>query len=532
MVEKPSQYVITQDTFGVFRKINADRPLINVDFQNASRRYFNEIETSLRQVFGSDIGITKYYEDEIESRLKQKVIPELKENKNAICICLDRYLLGELEMDEEFKSQFYRFSICRTVDGKRVPRQGAVTFEEQLKQLAELVPDIEQKSVIVVDDGLFTGGTVEEFVSLANRNGVRLNLKKVIGFIGGKERPSNLKTNIETIEPIDDLYDWIDVRDFSILGGKKLSGSRRNRVISAIPYIYPWSDGRSASLDKSPKFYDMSIEVIKAFKRLIDSYEQESGSVLTFKDLVKNGFPLPTNVLKTIPVSINENVKDYLDKCLFIIEQERIRDVYIFDMDGTLYQLDGERNRFSGSSLEKAVLENAKRFIIQMEVVSDEIAEEILRAALQDEIGISRFLFNRYGITRTDYFNTVWNLDPEGKVVNFERSVRAIKAIKEQCPSCKLVLLTSAPKVWAEKVLTFLGLSNDFELVYSGEQFGKKDEVFAMIIGRYKGNITSIGDQNETDILPAKRLGMDSLLVTTPDDLELLLIDDSGVLCH
>lgn len=531
--EIPIKYVLTQDTKGLFSNINRGIDLNDNDFDKVSNRYFSDVAQAIAAILDPDKVVEQYTEEEIDLELQQKVKPLLQVT-NTCCICLDRFLLSNLEESEEFQKKFFRFSLCRTTNNIRVPRQGKLTFTEQLRDLKLAIPDIEQRETILIDDGLFTGGSAREFVSLASENGIRLKINKIIGFIGNNTYldKSGLPP-VEIIKNIDNLYDWIDIRDFSPLGGKKFEASKTNMVTSTVPYIYPWSDGASASLDFTPRFYDASIQIIKSFQDVVEQYEKSSSAPLTFRRLVKTGYPLPTNLLKTIPVSINDRVGDYLTRCVNIIQQEQQREVAVFDMDGTLYQLDGINNGFSGSTLESAVLQKAKKFIKMKEQCSDKDAEALLQTALTDPIGISQYLAIRYNISRSEYFEFTWNINPNGIVKDYENAADTVKLLKSKYPNKKMVILTQAPKVWAEKVLSFIGVSDEFEALYTGEQYGSKKEIFAMLAERYiPNNITSIGDQEETDIKPAQLLGLKTVLVNKPDDIRCLLIEDGGIICQ
>ena len=60
--------------------------------------------------------------------------------------------------------------------------------------------------------------------------------------------------------------------------------------------------------------------MIIAFKKLIMAYEAiDNNNTLTFKTMVKNGFPLPNNFKQNIPISINDSVVEYLNRCLKLI---------------------------------------------------------------------------------------------------------------------------------------------------------------------------------------------------------------------
>ena len=509
------KYVVTQDTRSLFKEVDSDiADSSGEQFLQTSEQYFNRIQQILDSAF-PDMQVVGFTESVIEQKLTNRVEPYL--TSDAACICLDRFLLKKVE-EGEAGNQFYRFGICRTSNGERETRQGKPNFAKQFQDLQRKIPDIQSRKTVIVDDGLFTGGTVKEFIELADQNGISLNVEKIIGFLGDAQVQDD---RTELVEPIDDLYEWIDIRDFSPMGGKLLNRGNSNRVSTAIPYLYPWSDGKSASLDMSPDFFDVSTSMIREFQAVVRSYDDSSGNSLTFRKLVKSGFPLPTNVNKTIPVSINDSVTEYLDRCVRQIETERNRTVDIYDMDGTLYQLDGANNGFRGSSLEREVQKNALAFIKIQESCSDSEAQVVLRQGLQDPVGLSRFLAGKYGITRDEYFNISWNINPEQIVKNFENAVAVLQNNKQYNPEGKMILLTAAPNIWAKNVLAFLGVDNCFEVQYTGEQFQSKEEIFRMLAKRYKpGRMISIGDQDETDILPAQKYGITTLKINNPDYIE------------
>ena len=196
---------------------------------------------------------------------------------------------------------------------------------------------------------------------------------------------------------------------------------------------------------------------------------------------------------------------------------------YIFDMDGTLYELDGKSGGFKGSTLEQTVKRNAVEFVMKTEGLSQDGALEILNLGLLNTIGLSIFFSERYQITRKDYFNQVWDINPGGIINNFEVPVKVIKEITRL--EKRLILLTSSPKIWQEKVIRYLGLDNVFESIYTGEEFGKKDEIFKLLSEKYiPSEIISIGDQKKTDIDPALEYGIKGILIKNPNDLEKLNI--------
>jgi len=528
MVEKFQHFVLTQDTVGLLRRINNTKggapsnQKAPPDVTSIAKNYMEEVTGHFEGRLEPGVQMKTFFEDEIDQRLTAKITPVLEENPSAMVICLDRFLLPGLE--ETAGDRFARFSMCRTVGGNKEPRQGAPSFGQQAQQLLEKYPALPEKDIVIVDDGLFSGGTVKDFIQVMEENGVALKVSKIIGFVGGNPKKYiNGVKDVEIIEPINDLYDWVDVRDLGPFGGKKISAGRTNRVTSSEPYIFPWSDGSGASLNMSPYFFDISTGLIQSFQKLIRSNEElDGGDPLTIKDLVRAGFPIPTDRSKKIPVELEDTVNGYLDRCLGRIEQERRRRVGVFDMDGTLYQLNGNNHGFSGSSLEKGILANARKFIYDRESNKSEV-DQVMQDGLADEVGLSQYLSKRYNIPRAEYLNYAWDIEPKDIVKNWEQSGDSIKRFFDKDPEAKFLLLTSAPRIWADRVLELAGVRGLFEQEFTAENYTTKQTVFKMLAGRYDpSRVISIGDQEHSDILPARALGMQTKLVTSPRDLATL----------
>jgi len=194
----------------------------------------------------------------------------------------------------------------------------------------------------------------------------------------------------------------------------------------------------------------------------------------------------------------------------------------VFDMDGTLYQIDGNNNGYKNSSLEKNVHKNALRFILKTENCTKKEAKVILNLALKDKIGISNFLSKKYSISRENYFNVIWDISPAEIVQNFEIAVQIVNQIKAL--GLNLILLTAAPKIWQKTVIEYIGLNNVFDEIYAADSFTDKEEIFKKLSQKFSTkSILSIGDQLETDIKPASKLGFLTFLVKTPNDLPLIL---------
>ena len=518
------QYVITQDTVGLFRQIRPAFQLeTNEQFLSASGEYFacisDVLQTALPQT-----KVTSFTEEAMNKALRERARTYLQDNPDGLCICLDRFMLQDLDTDPATENQISRIGVCRDTRSEKVARQGFAPLEDQIRNLLDRAAQSGKTRAIIIDDGLFTGGTVQEIIRLIQESGSQLEIDKIIGYIGNGSSSNTIEgVDAEIIERIADMYDWVDIRDFSPLGGKKKDAGNRNKASSAIPYIYPWSMGEGASLTMSPDLFRLSKQMIASFQKLLSVYEEQTGNTpLTFYELVKAGFPLPTNRDKTVPVSLFEPVNEYLARCIEQVEQEEKRNVVVLDMDGTLYDLGAAG--FAGSELNSRVNENGIRFIMQQESCDRECAEIRWQEALQDPVGASRFLSETYGISRNAFFDQVWDINPETILKNYEEAVSTIRNFADTVNTgddrVKMVLLTSAPSVWAAQVINYLGLSDVFESVYTGDMFGTKDEIFDILASRYiPERIVSIGDQEQTDIRPARERNMQTILINKPSDI-------------
>lgn len=192
--------------------------------------------------------------------------------------------------------------------------------------------------------------------------------------------------------------------------------------------------------------------------------------------------------------------------------------ILIFDMDGTLYRHDGDAGTFKNSSLHKKVILNSLQFVLQREGGSLQVAQEIIDQGLKDSIGISNVLSKRYGIKRSDYFDIAWNINP-GEIIK-EFDIQRDTVVRLNKAGKRLFLLTGAPRIWMENVMTDLGLSEVFERKFNGEMFGKKDEIFDSLAKEFDPKtLLSVGDQFESDLAPAQKVGMNIFQVKKPDDL-------------
>ena len=182
---------------------------------------------------------------------------------------------------------------------------------------------------------------------------------------------------------------------------------------------------------------------------------------------------------------------------------------FIFDMDGTLYET-GSVN-FIALNIRK----NSNTFFMEKFGFSNQKAiSEYERIKIKYNGEISIGVEKEYGINRHEYFNKVWNFQPS-KYIQKDNS---LKELFEKIKG-KVAILTTSPRVWAERVLNYLEILEFFkDSLFTGEPDVRKPDLkaFQQVIDYFKilpNNIYFIGDQEDMDIIPAKKLGMKTIIV-------------------
>ncbi len=193
-----------------------------------------------------------------------------------------------------------------------------------------------------------------------------------------------------------------------------------------------------------------------------------------------------------------------------------MKKIIIFDLDGTLYELKGDS--YDKSLLKKEVVKNAEKYITKKLRVSNFEAKKILiEIKKKYNEGISIGLEKEYGLSRYDYFNNVWDINAS-KLVRYDASL--CKTLNKLSKNYELIILSDAPRVWMQNVFKALKIGKYFKKnnIFSGESdirksFGNAFEYILRIKKVKPENCISVGDQLNTDILPAKKLGMKTIYI-------------------
>ena len=157
-------------------------------------------------------------------------------------------------------------------------------------------------------------------------------------------------------------------------------------------------------------------------------------------------------------------------------------DVAVFDMDGTLYGF-GDANGFSNSLLGLSLEDKVLNLIQECEVgsISREQAANIRMVAnTENSDEESVYLARRYGMTRDEFFERTWGcISPEEVLCDYQFSYEYVRSLYEK--GVRLYLLTAAPRVWADKVLKFLGVYEFFDTIYTASDFSVKKDIANML---------------------------------------------------
>ena len=195
----------------------------------------------------------------------------------------------------------------------------------------------------------------------------------------------------------------------------------------------------------------------------------------------------------------------------------------IFDMDGTLYSFDEENeSQFTSSRFGKEIRANCIRFFKERFSLTSDDAEDMYQDLSRRYNGeVSLAVEKEFGIDRSEYFVFTWNLEAEEFIDTNELLLPTLQEL-----TIRSGVLTAAPRVWAEKALAFLQIRTLFgDALFTGDPNIRKPdpEAFQQLARFWKlkpSQILAIGDQEQTDILPAKSLGMHTLRIATQAETE------------
>lgn len=508
-VNPPGVYYVSQDSRALVTALYTSIVGTNVDsaIQDALNRmadtYWQQVVNCLRQNFD----VNPFAEADISNQLYQAVQAIVEQTPDAVVVCLDRFLLENTNLDVQ------RFKMSRNVNGVKQPRQGSQSF---VIQLAELKRTIGTKQVILVDDGMFSGGTMEFALDLLTQSGIQVS--NIVVFLAKEGIDDVQGIPVTACQTLSNLLEWVDARDLSLFGGRIERQTASCTITSTKPYIAPFSNGANASLNTLDTFSIVSQRLLQAQIGLFKQLEQLLGNSVTMRDFIQAGFP-KVECPALGQITLNSRLVDIAERAYnLLMSQERsLPAETILDMDGTLYALDGE-GMFAQSSLGKAVRNNAILYFMKLANCSELEATKIVDSDENNKIGLSNVASATYNCSRTTFFQNVWG--PINPADIFAKNKDARTTVAAICANTNITLLTAAPRVWANKVLAYLEIDTLLPMRICAEDFTSKTDVFKAFAANYEpATVLSIGDQFTTDIAPAAALGMQTFLVNQQNPL-------------
>ncbi len=187
---------------------------------------------------------------------------------------------------------------------------------------------------------------------------------------------------------------------------------------------------------------------------------------------------------------------------------------FIFDLDGTLYRYKGGPT-FAISAFYADIRRNILAFLKdELGVPADRVQETYDRLKRDYRGHVSLGVEKEFNVDRGRYFAATWNVPPATYIEPNDDARMVLSALRGRA-----AVLTEAPRVWAEAALRFL---NVYELVrdalFTGEPDVRKPSIGAFrevvdALGGPPGDVYSVGDQEESDIILARAAGLRTIRV-------------------
>ncbi len=187
----------------------------------------------------------------------------------------------------------------------------------------------------------------------------------------------------------------------------------------------------------------------------------------------------------------------------------------LFDLDGTLYECPEYSNR-----LEAEIV----RFVSQR-LRLDENEASVLLSQRRKELGTLTRTIHSLGIDRNDFFRSMAERIEPTLYIRRDSAVRSvIETLKER--GFKTGLVSNSGRPLVRKILDAIGLEESlFDVIVTSTEAEPKPSrqpfLLAMKrIGCDVNEIAYVGDREETEIRPAKFLGLQTILLSRDKAIE------------
>ena len=189
----------------------------------------------------------------------------------------------------------------------------------------------------------------------------------------------------------------------------------------------------------------------------------------------------------------------------------------IYDIDDTLYPINRKRN---------IDLEKRREDFIVCKIGNDpEIVLERIKMIYGDSVDVG--LEREYGISKKEYYDNVWSMEPENYMQCDNKLRNIISLISRDFLQ---ICLTSAPDIWARRVLEYLKIYDLFKEIKTCDSGILKPEKRAFLEWKtfelQPSESIAVGNDYDNDLLIPKELGMTTIMVGLTDSRADFSIDE------
>lgn len=196
-----------------------------------------------------------------------------------------------------------------------------------------------------------------------------------------------------------------------------------------------------------------------------------------------------------------------------MIDRGKIK-IVLFDIDNTLVYGDKAKKFYSEYSrcLERVLASELKITVEEAKKIADDYRQKYN--------GHGERSFITLGLGMDVWFDGILSLNPQEYLCPLETSVDLIKTLKKE--GFVIGAITDGPRIQASRILEAIQLGDDqFDFIIGwerGKEFPKygSTKIYKEICKKYSVNpneVVMIGDSLETDIFPAKEVGLNVIYV-------------------
>lgn len=183
-----------------------------------------------------------------------------------------------------------------------------------------------------------------------------------------------------------------------------------------------------------------------------------------------------------------------------------MQEIYIFDLDGTLYEKSNPITEIIDKNIEKYIMQHAH--ITSNEYYALEIQIPDLLAALKI-----------LEIDKNDFYSNIYKNIVYGQYIHPDIK---LKEMLNELNGQKIIC-TNSSKEHTINILKSLNIQNSFHEIYSNEDFNCKKDIYTMVIDKYKilpSNVFVIGDDYDVDLKPAELLNCNVIHVNEKSNVK------------